>query len=87
MLTEKVSINRGVAQFGRALRSGRRGRRFESCRLDHAGCSYRISVSYKDILLFYTQTDITPDEIFLNFGIIIYFYLLTFYTAATIVLD
>ena len=25
---------RGVAQFGRALRSGRRGRRFESCRLD-----------------------------------------------------
>ena len=27
-------IIRGVAQFGRALRSGRRGRRFESCRLD-----------------------------------------------------
>ena len=26
--------NRGVAQFGRALRAGRRGRRFESCRLD-----------------------------------------------------
>jgi hypothetical protein len=26
---------RGVAQFGRALRSGRRGRRFESCHLDH----------------------------------------------------
>ena len=26
--------NRGVAQFGRALRSGRRGRKFESCRLD-----------------------------------------------------
>ena len=25
---------RGVAQFGRALRSGRRGRRFKSCRLD-----------------------------------------------------
>ena len=25
---------RGVAQFGRALRSGRRGRKFESCRLD-----------------------------------------------------
>ena len=25
---------RGVAQFGRALRSGRRGRRFESCHLD-----------------------------------------------------
>ena len=26
---------RGVAQFGRALRSGRRGRKFESCRLDY----------------------------------------------------
>ena len=25
---------RGVAQFGRALRSGRRSRRFESCHLD-----------------------------------------------------
>ena len=25
---------RGVAQFGRALRSGRRGRRFKSCRID-----------------------------------------------------
>ena len=27
---------RGVAQFGRALRSGRRGRKFESCHLDMA---------------------------------------------------
>ncbi len=26
---------RGVAQFGRALRSGRRSRRFKSCHLDH----------------------------------------------------
>ena len=25
---------RGVAQFGRALRSGRRGRKFKSCRID-----------------------------------------------------
>ena len=30
--------NRGVAQFGRALRSGRRGRKFESCRLDFKAC-------------------------------------------------
>ena len=34
--------NRGVAQFGRALRSGRRGRVFESRRLDsiikHTAC-------------------------------------------------
>ena len=27
--------NRGVAQLGRALRSGRRSRKFESCQLDH----------------------------------------------------
>ena len=27
-------LYRGVAQFGRALRSGRRGRKFESCRDD-----------------------------------------------------
>ena len=26
-----------MAQFGRALRSGRRGRRFKSCHLDHVG--------------------------------------------------
>ena len=31
----KIVVRRGVAQFGRALRSGRRGRRFESCHLDH----------------------------------------------------
>ncbi len=30
----ETMIHRGVAQFGRALRSGRRGRKFESCRLD-----------------------------------------------------
>ena len=29
-----------MAQFGRALRSGRRGRRFESCHLDHVGASF-----------------------------------------------
>ena len=28
---------RGVAQLGRAPRSGRGGRRFESCHLDHNG--------------------------------------------------
>ena len=31
-----IVIHRGVAQFGRALRSGRRGRRFKSCHLDHS---------------------------------------------------
>ena len=29
------ALFRGVAQFGRALRSGRRGRVFESLHLDH----------------------------------------------------
>ena len=33
---------RGVAQFGSALRSGRRGRRFESCHLDHIGAQVLI---------------------------------------------
>ena len=37
--------NRGVAQFGRALRSGRRGRRFESCHLDHKTTENRGSSS------------------------------------------
>ena len=37
-----IVIHRGVAQFGRALRSGRRGRKFKSCHLDHAECPYRI---------------------------------------------
>ena len=29
-----IALLRCVAQFGRALRSGRRGRKFESCRID-----------------------------------------------------
>ena len=32
---DKSCLFRGVAQFGRALRSGRRGRGFESRRLDY----------------------------------------------------
>ena len=34
-----IVLRRGVAQFGRALRSGRRGRRFKSCRLDQTSKS------------------------------------------------
>ncbi len=37
-LTDTSTSHRGVAQFGRALRSGRRGRKFESCRLDFTAC-------------------------------------------------
>ena len=33
---------RCVAQLGRALRSGRRGRRFKSCRIDYTGISVRV---------------------------------------------
>ena len=33
--TEVQCYYRDVAQFGRALRSGRRGRRFKSCHPDH----------------------------------------------------
>ncbi len=35
---------RGVAQLGRALRSGRRGRWFESSHLDHSEKPYQITV-------------------------------------------
>ena len=41
----KNSDERGVAQFGRALRSGRRGRRFESCHLDIWPCSQAVKTS------------------------------------------
>ena len=35
--TRSAIFYRDVAQFGRALRSGRRGRRFKSCHPDHSG--------------------------------------------------
>ena len=38
-LCYNIKAVRGVAQFGRALRSGRRGRKFESCHLDHRKCT------------------------------------------------
>ena len=37
--------NRGVAQFGRAPRSGRGGRRFKSCHLDQNWTDNRYNVS------------------------------------------
>src|SRR5271166_6888034 len=33
---------RGVAQLGRALRSGRRGHRFKSCRPDHEAATFSV---------------------------------------------
>ena len=41
---KSYKVNRGVAQLGRALRSGRRGRRFESCHLDQF--KRHVSVGY-----------------------------------------
>ncbi len=37
---------RGVAQFGRAPRSGRGSRRFKSCHLDHVHCFVSIPLSF-----------------------------------------
>ena len=34
IFADDKTANRSVAQLGRALRSGRRGRRFKSCRFD-----------------------------------------------------
>ena len=45
--TKKSNIlYRDVAQFGSALRSGRRGRRFKSCHPDHVGTSFACSDFY-----------------------------------------
>ena len=50
MILSFLSVSyRGVAQFGRALRSGRRGRKFESCRLDDKKCR----ISFIEILHFF----------------------------------
>ncbi len=48
----KYITYRGVAQFGRALRSGRRGRRFKSCRLDQNRKSVHESGRIFDFVLF-----------------------------------
>ena len=41
-------LKRCVAQFGRALRSGRRGRRFKSCRIDMKGAVFRCLFYWKN---------------------------------------
>ena len=47
-------VCRGVAQLGRALRSGRRGRGFESRRLDHKP-HYKASFRLRDAVLIFIQ--------------------------------
>ena len=37
-----LMMYRDVAQFGRVLRSGRRGRRFKSCHPDHVGAKFAL---------------------------------------------
>ena len=44
-------IFRGIAQFGSALRSGRRGRRFKSCYSDHKNTIIATAV----VVFFYLQ--------------------------------
>lgn len=39
-------VQRDVAQFGRALRSGRKGRRFKSCHPDHTADAAGISAAF-----------------------------------------
>ena len=52
----KTNCSRRVAQFGRALRSGRRGRRFKSCRIDSlAGASRKIWKDFRLLFLFYER--------------------------------
>ena len=54
MIRSLLSVSyRGVAQFGRALRSGRRGRKFESCRLDDKKCGISLWESCTFLCLLY----------------------------------
>ena len=49
----KTNCRRRVAQFGRALRSGRRGRKFESCHADFNGKPLFTGFEAKRALQFY----------------------------------
>ena len=50
-------VKRGVAQFGRALRSGRRGRGFESRRLDSVleALKIRLNSGFSVLFAFYIE--------------------------------
>ncbi len=67
----KKLINRGVAQFGRALRSGRRGRRFESCRLDQKNPSTDVGgffsyIRLRRVILLCSDIWLMPSDIVLR---------------------
>ena len=53
-----VKLNRGVAQLGRALRSGRRGRVFESRRLDYLVKEPEMPYSAFPVLFVLTMADL-----------------------------
>ena len=58
--TRKMNIYRGVAQFGRVLGSGPRGRRFKSSHSDHNVETKKMSLAKSPIIsgFFATQTAI-----------------------------
>ena len=67
---------RGVAQLGRALRSGRRGRRFKSCHLDQYNKRDSVGVSFV-MLLLRQELDLRrkgPGEGMLFVGVFAYFF-------------
>ena len=69
-LCSRLNLRRGVAQLGGALRSGRRGRRFESCHLDQSENpvdgswqDFRFIISYLLYFIFYIKTLLSNDRI------------------------
>ena len=63
---------RDVAQFGRALRSGRRGRRFESCHLDQKKLLFEENKSFfsyirlRRVILLRSDIRLMPSDIVLR---------------------
>ena len=54
--TQVTNQYRGVAQFGRAPRSGRGGRKFESCHLDQKVTTVKFYGSYFSFAVIYLKS-------------------------------
>ena len=54
-----IPCRRDVAQLGRALRSGRKGRRFESCHPDHIGT--QVLIRYLRSFSFFVKSGLAQE--------------------------
>ena len=69
-LTASTILYRDVAQFGSALRSGRRGRRFESCHLDQQKSHPQSWVAFPLVVMFGDDEPRKCVSIFLGFALV-----------------